>query len=62
LTTLYIVNELGRKLTSSLNLELTFHHLHTTLNSMMDAAVTELCVYDESGNRKMLTSLDGGKS
>jgi hypothetical protein len=58
--TLYIVNDLGRKLTSSLHLEQTFHHLNTTLNSMMDAAITELCVYDETGNKRMLSSVGDG--
>lgn len=41
---LYIVNELGQNITSSLNLQETFRLLYTTLNSMMDAAVVELRV------------------
>ncbi len=45
---LYIVNELGQNVTSSLNLQETFYHLYTTINSMMDAAVLELSVYNES--------------
>jgi len=44
---LYLVNELGRKVTSSLNLQQTFNHLYTTINSMMDAAIVELSVYNE---------------
>ncbi len=54
---LYIVNELGRKVTSSLNLQMTFHHLYTTINSMMDAAVLELTVYDElNGSSKVFSN------
>lgn len=44
---LHIVNELGQNVTSSLNLQQTFQHLYTTINSMMDAAVLELSVYNE---------------
>jgi len=56
---LYIVNELGRKVTSSLNLQMTFHHLYTTINSMMDAAALELMVYDElTGERKIFSNLE----
>jgi len=54
---LYIVNELGQKVTSSLNLDQTFNHLYTTINSMMDASIIELSVQDEvSGARKMFTN------
>ena len=54
---LYIVNELGRKVTSSLNLQQTIKHLYTTINSMMDAAVLELSVHDEiSGTRKIFSN------
>lgn len=42
-----IINELGQRITSSLKLDDTFEHLRHTLNSMMDAAVIELGVYDE---------------
>ncbi len=57
---LYIVNELGRKVTSSLNLQMTFHHLYTTINSMMDAAALELTVYDElKGDSKTFSNNDG---
>lgn len=44
---LYIVNELGQNVTSSLNLQQTFQHLYTTINSLMDAAILELSVYNE---------------
>lgn len=44
---LLIINELGQRMTSSLVLKDTFNQLYTTLNSMMDAAVIELGVYDE---------------
>lgn len=45
---LYLVNELGQNVTSSLNLQQSFEHLYATINSMMDAAVLELSVYDEA--------------
>lgn len=55
---LYIVNELGQNITSSLNLQETFRLLYTTLNSMMDAAVVELRVLNTSLNTwKNFTSL-----
>ncbi|MBK7762109.1 MAG: response regulator [Bacteroidetes bacterium] len=55
---LYIVNELGQNITSSLNLQETFRLLYTTLNSMMDAAVVELRVLNTSSNTwKNFTSL-----
>ncbi|MEM9051421.1 MAG: histidine kinase dimerization/phospho-acceptor domain-containing protein, partial [Bacteroidota bacterium] len=41
-----IINELGQRITSSLKLEETFDHLYHTLNSMMDASVLELGVFD----------------
>jgi signal transduction histidine kinase/CheY-like chemotaxis protein len=46
LNNMLIVNELGQKITSSLKLDETFQHVYSTLNSMMDAAVIELGVYD----------------
>jgi len=59
---LYIVNELGQKVTSSLNLDQSFQHLYTTINSMMDAAVLELRVLDEStGEMKLFTNVEAGK-
>ncbi|MFT5513062.1 MAG: signal transduction histidine kinase/CheY-like chemotaxis protein [Bacteroidia bacterium] len=48
LNNMLIVNELGQKVTSSLKLEETFQYLFTTLNSLMDAAVVELGVFDVS--------------
>lgn len=42
-----IINELGQKITSSLLLPETMSHLFSTLNSMMDAAIVELGVFDE---------------
>lgn len=56
---LYIVNELGRKVTSSLNLRQTFQHLYTTINSMMDAAVLELYSFDPETNKwRLFTNLE----
>ncbi len=46
-----IINELGQKITSSLLLPDTMAHLYVTLNSMMDAAVVELGVYSETGEK-----------
>lgn len=43
-----IINELGQRITSSLKLDETFNHLFKTLNSLMDAAVVELGVYNLS--------------
>jgi len=43
---MHIVTHLGQDITSSLKLDETFQHLYTTLNSMMDAAVVELGVFD----------------
>ncbi len=55
---LYIVNELGRRVTSSLNLHQTFEHLYKTINSMMDAAVLELSVANEvTGERKIFSNI-----
>lgn len=55
---LYIVNELGQNITSSLNLQETFSLLLTTLNSMMDAAVIELRVlHATTQSWKLFTSL-----
>jgi len=53
---LYIVNELGQKVTSSLNLEETFQHLYTTINSMMDAAVIELSVFNHATKTQQVFS------
>ncbi|MFT7346753.1 MAG: signal transduction histidine kinase/DNA-binding response OmpR family regulator [Cryomorphaceae bacterium] len=47
LSDLLIINELGQRITSSLVLKDTFDQMYSTLNSMMDAAVIELGVYDE---------------
>jgi len=56
---LHIVNELGRKVTSSLSLDQTFRHLYSTINSMMDAAVLELAVHAaESEEKKFYSSLE----
>jgi len=46
LNNILIINELGQKITSSLKLEETFNHLYHTLNSLMDASILELAVYD----------------
>jgi signal transduction histidine kinase/CheY-like chemotaxis protein/HPt (histidine-containing phosphotransfer) domain-containing protein len=46
LNNMKIINELGQKVTSSLKLKETFEYLFSTLNSLMDAAVVELSVYD----------------
>lgn len=46
LNNMLIINELGQNITSSLYLEETFQHIYNTLNSMMDAAVVELGVFD----------------
>lgn len=55
---LYIVNELGQYITSSLNLLESFRHLHTTLNSMMDAAILELQVFNkETESWKVFSTL-----
>jgi signal transduction histidine kinase/CheY-like chemotaxis protein/HPt (histidine-containing phosphotransfer) domain-containing protein len=60
---LYIVNELGRKVTSSLNLQQTFHHLYTTINSMMDAAILELYSYDaETGKWRLFSNFEYAES
>ncbi|MFY0672878.1 MAG: response regulator [Bacteroidia bacterium] len=53
LNNMLVVNELGERLTSSLQLSATFDHLYKTLNSIMDASVVELSVFnsdDESWN------------
>jgi signal transduction histidine kinase/CheY-like chemotaxis protein/HPt (histidine-containing phosphotransfer) domain-containing protein len=47
LSDLLIINELGQRITSSLVLKDTFDQMYSTLNSMMDATVIELGVYDE---------------
>jgi signal transduction histidine kinase/DNA-binding response OmpR family regulator len=56
LNNMMIINELGQKVTSSLHLEETFQHLFTTLNSMMDAAVVELGVYDSNKEKWVIYS------
>jgi len=54
-----IINELGEKITSSLLLKDTFDHLYSTLNSMMDAAVIELSIYDiEKESWKIYSNLE----
>ena len=56
---LQVVNELGQRVTSSLNLDETFQHLFKTINSIMDAAVVELGVYYRRENRwKILSNID----
>jgi len=47
LNDLLIINELGQRMTSSLVMADTLNQMYSTLNSMMDAAVIELGVYDE---------------
>jgi len=60
---LYIVNELGQKVTSSLDLQETFDHLSNTINSMMDAAVLELNVLNStSGKWKIYSSLGNSET
>lgn len=55
-----IINELGQKLTSSLVLNDTFQHLYSTLNSMTDAAVVELGVYNAQKEEwSILSNLNG---
>ena len=55
---LYIVNELGQNITSSLNLDQTITHLYNTINSMMDAVVLELSVNDDkTGSQKIYSNL-----
>ncbi len=54
---LYIVNELGQRLTSSLYLRESFQHLYTTINSMMDAAVVELKVYNDNSGPIVLSNI-----
>lgn len=53
---LQVVNELGQHVTSSLNLEDTFQHLYETINSIMDAAVFELGVYNWRDNKWRILS------
>lgn len=63
LNNIHIINELGQKITSSLLLEETFDHLSTTLNSMMDAAVVELGVFDlEKENWSIYSNLQNENS
>lgn len=60
LSYLTVVNELGQKITSSLDLDEVFHHLNHTLQSIMDAAVFELGIYSSSNNKwKILHSMQG---
>jgi signal transduction histidine kinase len=55
---LQVINELGQRVTSSLNLEDTFDHLYKTINSIMDATVFELGVYYNRENRwKVLSNI-----
>ena len=64
--TLRVVNELGQHVTSSLKLDDTFQHLYETINSMMDATVFELGIYNWRdntwkvlSNNKDINSADG---
>jgi signal transduction histidine kinase len=58
LDNLMVVNELGQRVTSSLNLDDVFNHLYGTLHSMMDAEVLELGVYFWKENKwKILSNL-----
>ena len=57
---LLIINELGQRMTSSLVMTDTLKQMYTTLNSMMDASVIELCVYDEHlENWTIYSNLEG---
>ena len=59
LDNLMVVNELGQRITSSLNLDDVFNHLYGTLHSMMDAEVLELGVYFwKDNNWKILSNLN----
>lgn len=49
---LEMINELGCRITSSLSAEEIFHQFYESINSMMDAAFTELCVVDMDGRKK----------
>lgn len=62
LDNIQIINELGEKITSSLVLQETFEHLHLTLNSMMDAAIVELGVYDQSNKFWTIYSNEGNSN
>jgi len=53
---LQVVNELGQRVTSSLNLQDTFDHLYKTIHSIMDAAVFELGIYYRLENRWQILS------
>ncbi len=54
---LQVVNELGQHVTSSLHLEDTFQHLYETINSIMDAEVFELGIYNWRDNKwRVLTN------
>lgn len=58
-----IINELGQRITSSLKLDETFGHLFKTLNSLMDAAVVELGVYNISKEEwTIYSNLNKGKN
>ncbi len=60
---LQIINELGQRITSSLSLQQSFNHLYQTINSMMDAAVLELEVYDEHNNTfRLFSNLKNGEA
>jgi signal transduction histidine kinase len=48
---LSIVNELGQRVTSSLKVDEVYHHLHHTINSLMDGAIVELGIYYWRENR-----------
>ncbi|MBK7762123.1 MAG: GAF domain-containing protein [Bacteroidetes bacterium] len=53
---LLIINELGQHVTSSLKLENTFDHLYNTINSIMDAAVFEMGIFNWKDNRWKILS------
>lgn len=55
-----VVNELGQKVTSSLNLDEVFYHLYSTINSMMDAAIFELGIYFQLENKWKIMSCEAG--
>ncbi len=58
LNNLYLVNELSQKITASLSLDDSFHHLYNAINSMMDAAVMQLDVrYGEKNTRLYYSNL-----
>ena len=57
---LEIINELGQKVTSSLDLKEVFNHLHYTIHSIMDAAIFELGIYSSRENKWSLYVMSDG--